>query len=62
MKDDAVGVALELLAEHVWVERHLVGRGLHDSKHGEQPLAHGLPHGEGRGRANRKRRDGVAVL
>ena len=37
LEDDTVGMALELLAEHVRVERHLVGRDLHDSKHVEQP-------------------------
>ncbi len=37
LEDDAVGVALELLAEHIRVERHLVRGDLHDSKHVEQP-------------------------
>ena len=31
-EDDAVGVALELLAEHVRVERHLVSGNLHDAE------------------------------
>ena len=36
-EDDAVGVSLELLAEHVRVERHLVRGDLHDAEAVEEP-------------------------